>query len=1553
MRQFHELTLKSYFDKFISNVNNSLAETHEEEGAMIECTGEFHQSKNGEFHQSTSGKKSETKREPLSNIIDESTTDSSSSCLSSIKEESAFDVDNLTSVSEASQEEEPFSVSSTNLPWYCGMLYECKLCQNQFLEMPELKKHLNIYHETSLDEVICTHGDPTVANNIHECLVCGKGIPHCHTSIRGHLNVHDLSPNLYYEQNKDEIDAEQVVLPITDPTLLDKLSRRRISLPRVTPPNVARPNDTNDSTTKSVSEWLSRCTYACKICDFETNLYATFFTHINKLHQISGKAYMEQHGTKLRTIVVSHTCQLCGLILHWDRCSIVKHLKRAHNSTTLHDYVQMYKNTYTDFPSLPETENDKWMNQCVFDCKECKKPEQFTTRSKLILHLFQEHKLFVKEYADKHGSIFSNLVFLPCKICDKSMRWDKDSITAHLDRFHSMSPENYVKEQYEGDSESILALVKQLSTKRKSLDPTQEKEPIVHLANSSTSMNDWLNKCKFECKLCNKYVTSNQSTFVTHLTKTHKTSVKEYMDQNEGKLWTTMIHHTCQLCGFILVWDRSLISRHLLRQHNSVTLAEYVNEYEKNYEEFPDFVETDSDQWMNQCEFECRECEIPQHFKTRNKLILHLFKEHQLTIKDYLEKNSNPISRLENLTCKICDKTIRWDSDTISAHLDKSHQLTPESYICDILKGDLTTLLATLKKSSTERINRKISPSTENLSANAISDWLNRCRFLCRFCNYEASNYSSFANHLKSHKISGKEYVEQNGGKMCSSLVSHTCQLCGYIVDWDRSTIAKHFQIKHNSISLQEYVETYANTYTDFPTLDEHEDDQWMNQCAFECKECREPKIFNTRNKLILHLYKDHNLTIKEYTEKEKSLISTLVNHICKICDKMMRWDSDSIAAHLDRFHSTTPQNYFKDFLKSDGIDSFLPAATKQNSGKQISDVNATASLKIHWSDKCSFACQICFQVVQSKDSLKWHLQTEHKMKEQYYNDHFAGEGGIVQKVLHSCLICGDELLFDSQVIKKHLQISHNKMPIDLYKADYFDKFSPDKDSRLLNNDWLFKSKYSCKTCSLVITGKDQLKKHLLDEHGAKEKQGSSLYEEHHHICQVEDEKGNVCAKEVLWDGRLMRYHLGKHNLTAEQYRAKYMDDQNGLTLKNIRNEKWTNKCTFLCVVCNKTFATKSSLSSHMENDHSTAISRPLPDLTVHYLLHTCQICSENLLWEEETLANHFAAKHDLDVSEYAKQHLPNYEENEDCSREIYKFESWMNRCVFQCKLCPPGEMATVNKKTKLYTHLAKSHADNRRGYFAEYEEETFVEKVDHVCQLCAQSVLWDGSYLQRHIEHTHKIASAVYRAKYMSDYTDNVDEIELRREEENKLARAAARSNGEATSTCLDESETSSSMIITLNDSDDDDVTGEIRTWARGCLYKCEICESEVAGARSFENHLATSHEMSLSSYKKKYVNNQSCVITGFHFCRICSNNVRHDEADLKNHFAKEHKITVSNYFEQFKGKLKMPRLARPAATRTTVNSCELNSPLKRVRQEEKITEKPIKKRRSNETKN
>ncbi len=68
---------------------------------------------------------------------------------------------------------------------------------------------------------------------------------------------------------------------------------------------------------------------------------------------------------------------------------------------------------------------------------------------------------------------------------------------------------------------------------------------------------------------------------------------------------------------------------------------------------------------------------------------------------------------------------------------------------------------------------------------------------------------------------------------------------------------------------------------------------------------------------------------------------------------------------------------------------------------------------------QCVFSCQICYDVFGSKNVLKWHVINEHKMLENYYNDRFSAE--VLKKTIHGCLLCGEELVFDSRVLRKHL----------------------------------------------------------------------------------------------------------------------------------------------------------------------------------------------------------------------------------------------------------------------------------------------------------------------------------------------------------------------------------------------------------------------------------------------------------------------------------------------------------------------------------------------------
>ena len=307
----------------------------------------------------------------------------------------------------------------------------------------------------------------------------------------------------------------------------------------------------------------------------------------------------------------------------------------------------------------------------------------------------------------------------------------------------------------------------------------------------------------------------------------------------------------------------------------------------------------------------------------------------------------------------------------------------------------------------------------------------------------------------------------------------------------------------------------------------------------------------------------------------------------------------------------------------------------------------------------------------------------------------------------------------------------------------------------------------------------------------------------------------------------------------------------------------------------------------------------------VKFLLHTCQICQENLLWEEGALTNHLNSKHGMNKQDYASKYLQGYKENKECQIEITKFDNWMNRCIFQCLLCEPR--VTMTRKSVLISHIRSHHKEDRLDYFGQFKDETMTKAVHHVCQICTKSLLWDESVMEKHIKSSHELTPEIYNAKFMPSYTEDTNLIEKLRGEENQVFGAKKKDN--TSKSVL------SNLLINAKDDDNWEMPEEVRTWAKGCLYCCQMCGNDFAGARSFEVHLESFHGMTAQSYKKTYKSGVSNVFIGYHFCKLCFQNVRHDEADLYNHFKIDHgNTTVTEYFQQFKAKLKMPKLERPA---------------------------------------
>ena len=108
----------------------------------------------------------------------------------------------------------------------------------------------------------------------------------------------------------------------------------------------------------------------------------------------------------------------------------------------------------------------------------------------------------------------------------------------------------------------------------------------------------------------------------------------------------------------------------------------------------------------------------------------------------------------------------------------------------------------------------------------------------------------------------------------------------------------------------------------------------------------------------------------------------------------------------------------------------------------------------------------------------------------------------------------------------------------------------------------------------------------------------------------------------------------------------------------------------------------------------------------------------------------------------------------------------------------------------------------------------------------------------------------------------------------------------------------------------DANELDEEVEKWLSGSLFLCKICDKKIAGTKEFNSHLVNEHDMPFYKYAKDYKDFR--LISGYHFCKICSKNIKHDKEPLMKHMKEDHKISARDYFYEYKPK--MPRSTKIA---------------------------------------
>ena len=88
---------------------------------------------------------------------------------------------------------------------------------------------------------------------------------------------------------------------------------------------------------------------------------------------------------------------------------------------------------------------------------------------------------------------------------------------------------------------------------------------------------------------------------------------------------------------------------------------------------------------------------------------------------------------------------------------------------------------------------------------------------------------------------------------------------------------------------------------------------------------------------------------------------------------------------------------------------------------------------------------------------------------------------------------------------------------------------------------------------------------------------------------------------------------------------------------------------------------------------------------------------------------------------------------------------------------CRADECKTVlQSRVKLVLHIRRAHSRTALEYFRQHKDSLTTE-IQHTCQLCATSILWDSYYLREHLRIKHKMKMVTYKNKFVNNYDEKI----------------------------------------------------------------------------------------------------------------------------------------------------------------------------------------------------
>jgi len=540
--------------------------------------------------------------------------------------------------------------------------------------------------------------------------------------------------------------------------------------------------------------------------------------------------------------------------------------------------------------------------------------------------------------------------------------------------------------------------------------------------------------------------------------------------------------------------------------------------------------------------------------------------------------------------------------------------------------------------------------------------------------------------------------------------------------------------------------------------------------CVYGCYECDFSGVYQT---LKYHIRTAHGLTGKDYkTKYNDHVFVDKVWHICKICEKEVLHTYDNLNGHL-KSHTVKMEEYITQYLGAKEGDIVAGGRRIGNRAPRFS-VKGGADFTVYKCDKCSFMghpakfishmmnvhqtkvdsdtmkasyqfngqhigegtrerfsdvegdystykCHECNFIGQYRGLMK-HIPRHHQMDAFIYKEKH-GDFFFIEKVWHTCKICGRNIIYSSRHLYSHLKIH------DLGLEEYIGEFLAG------NIATEHQETYAGGTLNSCSTNNDD--NDDIHQHDVKMEAADSEDDE--------DEEEDV-------DGDYD--HTGDVLSDSDPTENSRYSDKEG------------DFCQYGCTECPEFEGVYLAFTDHIAKIHDlTEREYKLKHTRHHFkdrVLHTCKICKKSLLYDQRKLKHHLAT-HKITVQQYraggeALAADPNqYLQQLAVTAAVLPKKEYPppktrysdvpnDYCVYGCHSCDfTGPIHAIK------FHLKAVHNMSPTLFKIKYGDYLLTEKVMHTCKICYKDITYDSRNLVIHLKE-HGITVEEYYGQYLAD---------------------------------------------------------------------------------------------------------------------------------------------------------------------------------------------------------